>query len=296
MRIPPFLFYLGSVIFILGPAILMTSGSDHKGASIGNLIFANGFLTFAVVIFGGIGFIVVSNYRYNKSEDNWKSGVFDHRLAYSEDALLQAYIRLGGLMLRKDQDDMKGKMAYLHRYFDQHFMNNSIDLIFALKASFQHPVDLQSITPWLKKNLPSTSQRSQLLYFLAGLSTVDGTMNPKEKRYLTQLSDLLDLSKKDFDSIMAMYSKYEDAYHDQFKQRHRAPRKPKSQYKREKASEILGVSVQASADEIKKAYRSLAKVHHPDRFATQSQSQQIIAKERFVKIQLAYELLMEFKN
>ena len=294
MRIPPFIFYTVTIILMLTPAVLMYSGTDHDGKGLGDLFFENGFPTFAIVIFGGIGFIVYKNQQTLKDQKNWKSGVFDQKQAFSEDALLQAYIRLGGLMLRKDRDDLKGKMAYLHRYFDQHFGDSNTDLMFALKASFQNPVDLKTITPWLKANLRSSSQRSQLLYFLAGLSTVDGSMNPKEKRYLKQLADLLDLSRKDFDSIMAMYSKYEDAYHDQFKQeRRRAPSKPKSQYKREKAAKILGIALSASVDEIKKAYRSLAKVHHPDRFATESESQQNIAKERFVKIQLAYELLIE---
>lgn len=294
MNLPKNIIYTITLILIFGPILLIFNGNDG-GKNFGDLLEAEGFSTFLVFIVVVVIVIIYSKYQYRKSQANWKSGVFDQNQPFTEDSLLQAYIRLGGLMLRKDREDLKGKMAYLHRYFNQHFSDSMTDLMFAMKASYQHPVDLQSISSWLKNNLRSVSQRSQLLYFLAGLSTVDGSMNPKEKQYLKQLADLLDLSKKDFDSIMAMYSKYEDAYHDQFKQR-RAPSKSRSQYKREKAAEILGVSMHASVDEIKKAYRSLAKVHHPDRFATQSQSQQNIANERFIKIQLAYELLLEFKN
>jgi len=294
MNLPKNIVYTIALVLIFSPVILIFT-ANNKGENFGDLLAAKGFTTFLVFIVALIIFMIYSNCRYKKSQVKWKSGVFDQKQPFSEDSLLQAYIRLGGLMLRKDREDLKGKMAYLRRYFDQHFSDSMTDLMFAMKASYQHPVDLPSIGSWLKKNLRSVSQRSQLLYFLAGLSTVDGSMNPKEKQYLKQLADLLDLSKKDFDSIMAMYSKYEDAYHDQFKQR-RAPSKSRSQYKREKAGEILGVSMHASVDEIKKAYRSLAKVHHPDRFATQSQSQQDIANERFIKIQLAYELLLEFKN
>lgn len=284
------------VLLVFSPLLFLSDGRNSN-VTLLNLLTADGFPVFLVIFGTGIGYIVYQKFKYNKSRRLWETGVFDATKKFNEDSLLEAYIRLGGLMLRKDQDDLKGKMAYLHRYFDQHFADADTDLIHALKGSFQNPVNINTIAPWLKTYLRSTSQRSQLIYFLAGLSAVDGSINPKEKQYLKELSDLLDLSLKDFDSIMAMYEKYEDAYHDQFKQERRQRQtKSRSQYQREKAAEILGVSMNASADEIKKAYRSLAKVHHPDRFATESESQQKIAKERFVKIQLAYEMLLEVQN
>ncbi len=295
MRLPKNTMYTIALILMFSPVILLFWGKS-SGKDFGDLLAAKGFSTFLVFIVVVIVLIIYSKYNYKKSQAKWNSGVFDQKQIFTEDTLLEAYIRLGGLMLRKDREDLKGKMAYLRLYFDHHFSDSNTDLMFSMKASYQHPVDLQSITPWLRKNLRSNSQRSQLLYFLAGLSAVDGSINQKEKQYLKQLAELLDISQKDFQSIMAMYSKFEDAHEDQFKQRRRAPNKPRSQYKREKAAEILGVSLNASIDEIKKAYRSLAKVHHPDRFATESESQQKIAKERFVKIQLAYELMCEFRN
>lgn len=50
---------------------------------------------------------------------------------------------------------------------------------------------------------------------------------------------------------------------------------------------ILGVSPNASTDEIKKAYRSLAMRHHPDRSTHPS------AEIRFNAIKTAYELLSD---
>ena len=68
-------------------------------------------------------FVIYSKLKYRKSKVVWETGIFNDKQAYNEDTLLQAYIRLGGLMLRKDTDDLKGKMMYLHRYFDRHFEN-----------------------------------------------------------------------------------------------------------------------------------------------------------------------------
>ncbi|RMF85425.1 MAG: J domain-containing protein, partial [Planctomycetota bacterium] len=50
--------------------------------------------------------------------------------------------------------------------------------------------------------------------------------------------------------------------------------------------EILGVSRNASADEIKRAYRRLAKQHHPDRNPGDKK-----AEERFKEVQAAYDVL-----
>lgn len=54
---------------------------------------------------------------------------------------------------------------------------------------------------------------------------------------------------------------------------------------------ILGVAESASADEVKKAYRTLARKHHPDRNQSDSGSE-----ERFKEIQEAYETLSDAKK
>jgi DnaJ-class molecular chaperone len=54
---------------------------------------------------------------------------------------------------------------------------------------------------------------------------------------------------------------------------------------------ILGVSRGATADEIQKAYRKLARKHHPDLHAEKSDKEKKAAKEKFQKIQRAYDVL-----
>ncbi|MBQ7064081.1 MAG: DnaJ domain-containing protein [Firmicutes bacterium] len=54
--------------------------------------------------------------------------------------------------------------------------------------------------------------------------------------------------------------------------------------------EVLGISRNATDDEVKKAYRELAKQYHPDKYADNPLED--LAKEKFQSIQTAYETIM----
>jgi preprotein translocase subunit Sec63 len=55
----------------------------------------------------------------------------------------------------------------------------------------------------------------------------------------------------------------------------------------DKARRVLGLGPTATLREVKEAYRSLAKKHHPDKEGE---------SERFIEIQNAYRLLLEYIN
>ena len=61
----------------------------------------------------------------------------------------------------------------------------------------------------------------------------------------------------------------------------------------EMAAEILGIAVDASYDEVKKAYRKLALKYHPDRFAVADDEIKEAAHERMIIINNAYETLLK---
>ena len=102
-------------------------------------------------------------------------------------------------------------------------------------------------------------------------------------KFWVDFATFLGITPKDFQSIYSSYNQREE---------NTTQHKPKTRRK-ELAAQILGVSSSASKDEVKKAYRELAKKYHPDKLSTQSISQQKIAEERFKEIQLAYEILYE---
>ncbi len=60
--------------------------------------------------------------------------------------------------------------------------------------------------------------------------------------------------------------------------------------------QLLGVSNSASAEEIQKAYRKLARKYHPDLHADASEREQEKAKQKFQQVQQAYDVLSDQKK
>lgn len=59
---------------------------------------------------------------------------------------------------------------------------------------------------------------------------------------------------------------------------------------------VLGVDKKASADEIKSAYRKLAKKYHPDMYSTAPDAEKKQAEEKFKEISHAYDILSDAKK
>ncbi|GGW38929.1 J domain-containing protein [Vreelandella hamiltonii] len=60
-----------------------------------------------------------------------------------------------------------------------------------------------------------------------------------------------------------------------------------------RALAVLGLMPGASKTEVRKAYRRMAQLHHPDRFYSESEHQVALASARFQRIKNAYDYLMQ---
>lgn len=240
-------------------------------------------LCFLLPFIWAFGYLIYKRYINKEVEVDG----FDYDSDFHRDTLMEAYIYLAAEMIKSDTSHSSQKISYMNSYFTKHFGENNLEYKKILVSAYRNPAPVHKIAAWIHLHLDH-SQRLQVLYFLAGLSMVDGTIRGLEMRILSKLSEVLELSPKDFQSIIGMYKKQEQQ------------RKAKTTYVPRKsrlktACEILGVSEHAGMEEIKKAYRSLVKQHHPDRFYNESEEQQKIAEERFLRIQEAYETVEKLK-
>ena len=177
----------------------------------------------------------------------------------------------------------------MNKYFSQHFPNQRDGFTDLLTDAYLEEIDYMALLKWLNIKLPAHKDRIQIVYFLVGLSFIDGEINRSELTVMYNISEMLGISPKEYESIIAIYVSYEQ-------ESRKAHRTVSNDDKLKIASQVLGVSIHASMDEIKKAYRNLVKLHHPDRFFNESMEQQKIAEERFLHIQKAYEILEILKK
>ena len=234
----------------------------------------------------------IGQFLYKRRYDHlWEDGVFPKRLAFKRKHLMEAYICLAARMIQSDTEDAGDKVKYMNNYFQRHFPAENYNFSESISYSYRHPIQVSTVTRWLNLHLNGRDQRMQVMYFLAGLAMVDGRLLKAEVNLLRKLNDLLLLSPKDFDSIIAMYQQRQERQQQESKPTTVSTKKRLIQL----SCKVLGVSEHADMDEIKKAYRSLAKIHHPDRFINDSIEQQKIAEARFIEIQKAYEYLEKWK-
>lgn len=245
---------------------------------------------FAVMAIGGVICMKIrEKQRYNH---RWQKDVFNKNRPLKQDHLLEAYMRLGVKMMIEDRVDIGEKLKYLNNYLRKYFPKSDYNFEEILKSAYRNPISLTIVSKWLNHHLKDPSQKSQLLYFLAGVSIIDGSIEPQEEKLLYDLGELLHLSRADILSVISMYQK--QAKFDQ-KPSNSATEKARMHQMIVQASSVLNVSIYAGLEEIKKAYRRMVKLHHPDKFFDQSEDQQKIAHERFLHIQEAYEFLEKRK-
>lgn len=108
--------------------------------------------------------------------------------------------------------------------------------------------------------------RIQLLHYLFGIAQADGQVSDAEISTLQRIAHLLQVPPMDFRSVQGMFKQNLDGDY-----------------------EVLGVDKSASDDEVKKAYRQMAVRYHPDKVASLGEEYQKGAKEKFQRIQEAYD-------
>ena len=229
------------------------------------------FLGYSFVRFPGalLGFIIGGVVeRFFNSSSSW-SEVGSQRPTTA--AFQLNLLALAATVIKADGSVKQQELQFVRNFFITNYGSQMASTIF---EKFNEEVKKE------RQNIPELTQifnqrapyetRLQILHFLFGVANADGSISKTELSKVEQIAAALGIRPSDMESIKAMFVKATDS-----------------------AYKILEISSSASDDEVKKAYRTMAKKYHPDKLQSKDPALIKGAQEKFLKVQEAYEAIQK---
>jgi len=189
-----------------------------------------------------------------------------------------ALLRICSMLIKSSGVVEKVELENVRRYFKSTYGARRTNNIFKqVKTSPLRHYNLSQLVNIIKEKTIPTKYYSimQLLYQIAAS---DGKISTGEDELIFLVGIELNFTRERIDAIKSQFVKVKS-------------RSKKYNQKTMQFLSILGLKGGESKQEVKTAYRRLAKEFHPDKLSGMNQSMQDLAKEKFQMIQEAYEYL-----
>ena len=208
----------------------------------------------------GSSFISVSSSN-QKGSSNFSSNT-------SQNEFATALLILSASVMKADGFVKKSELEFVKQFFNRQFPPSyAREYILRFRDILKKDYNVSSECNRLLRFL-SLDQRLFLIQYLFGIAQADGNVSSSEVKLIEQIASYFRISSIEFQQLKSMF--YKDASN---------------------AYKVLGLDSKATDTEIKKAYRKMAIKHHPDKFAQMGEEHQKAAKEKFQKLQDAYETI-----
>lgn len=241
----------------------------------------------ALFIFGPIVIGLSLYFYFTRHMRLWRRGIYPPSLKFSQDNLLEAYLSLSARMLENEKGKRGIQVQFINRYFNRYFPMANYNFADSLVFSMHHPIQLPSVCGWLNIQLPKESERAQVLFFLAGIASLNGKIRARERLFLESIRLELSISAEILEHIYSVYASF-NAHFEERKSKRPMPKSTRVDLYRK----IIGIDATDDEKTLKKAYRKLAKMYHPDVMVDATDAQKKMAEDKFLEIQNAYEFLL----
>lgn len=231
------------------------------------------------------GFVIGSLFDSTVITTNIQTQNNDDPTIGHRNSFLFSMLVMASYIIKADGKIMHSEMEFVRRFLRDNFgeqaMNEGNQILLNL---FEQRKRMDAVNPnsfkqtiydcgqQIAANL-NYGERLQLLRFLAMIAMCDGNVCVQEIEALREVATAMNLSANDVDSILNLGSSNLDA-----------------------AYKVLEIDPSATDDEVKAAYRALAKKHHPDRVATLGDDIHKAAEEKFRQINEAKEQIFKARN
>jgi DnaJ like chaperone protein len=192
-----------------------------------------------------------------------------------------ALLVLIAAVMKADGQVKKSELNYVKAFLRQNYgEERGKEMLKALQQIVQKDIPIDQVCYQIKVNTDYNT-RYHMVDFLFGLGGSDGSLDQTELNMLRLIAQYLGIAQSDYTSICERHNSSFNTPHSTF---------GKDPYK------VLGISKDATDDEVKKAYRRMAMKYHPDRVAGMSEEMQRNAAEQMKEINEAYEQINKLKG
>jgi DnaJ like chaperone protein len=179
-----------------------------------------------------------------------------------------ALLALCAHVMRADGTVRGEEVRQVRAFVQRTFPHDAADLMQVLRQLLERPVDVGPLCAQIAAHL-GHAERLELLNLLVAVARADGILNPAETASLREIARRLGIREPDLRRVFGASATPQAAAVDPY--------------------EVLGLPRAATDEEAKKAWRALAKKHHPDRVAHLGEDVRRHSEERFKAIQAAWE-------
>ena len=171
-------------------------------------------------------------------------------------------------IMKADGSVKKSELEYVKKFYVSNFgVDGAKHYIKLLGEIIKKDFDALEVSRQIGRFM-DYSARLQLMHYLFGIALADGKVDNSEVALIEQIAMAMGLGAADFQSIKAMFVK-----------------------NTESAYKILGISSSATDEEVKIAYREMAKKYHPDKVSHLGEEVKKAAEDKFQKVNEAYEAI-----
>lgn len=215
--------------------------------------------------FGGplgaiIGFAIGSAFGNNSNTEEY-IGTTSQQRDFNVSLLV-----LSAAVMKADGYVKKSELDYVKRFFLTNFGQERAEkYILMLREILKQDIQIYDVSQQVGRFMDYSS-KLQLLHYLFGIASADGMTHESEIDVISTISKYMGIASSDFQSIKAMFVQETDS-----------------------AYKILGIDANATDEEVKRAYREMAKKYHPDKVAYLGDDVRKAAEQKLQEVNEAYD-------
>lgn len=247
------------------------------------LIAQEEIITIAILTFLGAGIVLLIATRIH--HEILQNGLFPAYWRASNKNQVELFARLSATMISKETSHAREKMKYIHSTIHTYFPDVQLDYRKSIVFTYRFPIKTTSYTKWILKRM-SKAERLKLMQFLIALAAIDGAIEQDEYAFIKGIAQHIQIPMQEIDSIVEMHT-------NRFKNQEQ--NSPHARYSTAQQLERIlahfGLHADATWQEVKQAYRSLAKKCHPDVYNQANENIRNQKHLEFLELQKQYAFL-----